>query len=185
MKRRCRRCSSAGLAALMPLVLLVAAAPSVQAQVKAPEQADPSLIPNYRLVRPGIATSGQPTDEGLRRLKELGFRTVINLRTEKEGAREEKEQVEAAGLRYVWVPVTPDTFSMADVESVARVLDDEGAEPTLVHCAVGSRVGAVWTVREVLRGKDLEAAEREGREIGLGGAMIPATRRLAEEARKR
>lgn len=177
----CTRSPKARLVAVLAFV--AGATPPVFAQAQAPERADASLLPNYRLVRPGVATSGQPTEEGLRRLKELGFRTVVNLRTEKEGARAEKEQVEAAGLRYVWVPVTPETFSLADVESVARVLDEQGAGPVLVHCASANRVGAVWTVREVLRGADLEAAEAEGRAIGLSSeAMVAATRRLAGEA---
>jgi hypothetical protein len=82
-----------------------------------PQAVDKAAIPNYRVIRPGLAAAGQPSTEALGRLKEMGFKTVINLRTEKEGGKSEEGPVKAAGLRYVWVPVTADTFSAADVDA--------------------------------------------------------------------
>ena len=158
-------------------VLAVLAAAPLAAEV--PESVDPAAIPNYRVVRPGLATGGQPSPEGLARLKEMGFRTVINLRTEREGALDEAEPVKAAGLRYVWVPVSPGTFSAADVDAVAKVLDDPEAGPVLLHCSSANRVGGVWTVLQVRKGKPLEEAEAEGRAIGLASpAMREAVRRV-------
>jgi uncharacterized protein (TIGR01244 family) len=163
--------SSAALAILAVLAATVAA--------EIPESVDPAQIPNYRVVRPGIATGGQPSPEALGRLKQMGFKTVINLRTEKEGARDEAETVTAAGLRYVWVPVSPDTFSAADVDAVAKAVDDPGAAPVLIHCSSANRVGGVWTVLQVRKGAPLERAEAEGRTIGLQSpAMWEAVRRV-------
>src|SRR6266568_4368274 len=85
----------------------------------------------------------------------------------------------AAGLRYVWVPVSADTFSAADVDAVAKVLDDPAAGPTLLHCSSANRVGAVWTVLQVRKGKTLAEAEAEGRAIGLASpAMQEAVKRV-------
>lgn len=64
------------------------------AAAQVPETVDPSAIPNYRVVKPGLATAAQPTPEGLRSLKEKGFKTVINLRTESEpGVKQEEAAV--------------------------------------------------------------------------------------------
>lgn len=144
-----------------------------------PQAVDKAAIPNYRVLRPGLAAAGQPSTEALGRLKEMGFKTVINLRTEKEGGKAEEGPVKAAGLRYVWVPVTADTFSAADVDAVAKVIDDPEAGPILLHCSSANRVGAVWTVLRVRKGKTLEEAESEGRAIGLASpAMQEAVRRV-------
>jgi uncharacterized protein (TIGR01244 family) len=140
---------------------------------------DEAAIPNYRLIRRGLAAAGQPSPQALGRLKEMGFKTVINLRTEKEGGKAEEAPVKAAGLRYVWVPVTADTFSAADVDAVAKVIDDPEAGPILLHCSSANRVGAVWTVVRVRKGKAPEEAEAEGRTIGLSSpAMLAATKRV-------
>ena len=145
-----------------------------------PESLDPALIAKYRLVRPGLATGGKPSPEALDRLKTLGFKTVVDLRTETEGTATEKQAVEAQGLRYVLVPITAATFSAADVAAVANVLNDPAAAPVLLHCASANRVGAVWAVLQVQAGRPLEEAEAAGQEVGLtSAAMVEATRRVA------
>jgi uncharacterized protein (TIGR01244 family) len=144
-----------------------------------PESVEPSVIPGYSLLRPDLAAAGQPTEEGLGRLRELGFRVVVDLRTPSEGTAAEEAAVKAAGLRYVSVPITPETFRREDVEAVARVIDEPGRGPALLHCATGNRVGGVWTVLQVTKGVPYEDAEAEGRRIGLrNAAMIAAVRRV-------
>ncbi len=157
-------------------VLLLWSAPALAG---VPEAVDPGQIPAYRLIRPGLAAAGQPAPEALGRLKDMGFRTVLNLRTEKEGAGDERAVVEAQGLRYVWVPVTPDTLSLADVEAVEKVLDDPASGPVLLHCVSSNRVGGVWAVVEARRGKSLGEALAAGRAAGLHSpAMEAAVRRV-------
>ncbi len=164
----------------MPLAAtLLSLAVTGLAAAAPPAEVDPSLIPNYHAMSPAVATGGQPTEEGLRRLKALGFRTVVNLRTEAEGSKEEGALVKEAGLRYVSVPVTPETFSAADVDAVAKVLDDPAAAPVLLHCTTANRVGGLWTVLQVRKGKSFEDSQKEGRTIGLHtDAMIAAVRRM-------
>ncbi len=94
-----------------------------------PESVDPAAIPAYRLLHPGLAAAGQPTPAALAGLREMGFRTVVNLRAEKEGPADERAVVEAQGLRYVSIPVTTDTFSLADVEALEKVLNDPTGRP--------------------------------------------------------
>lgn len=143
-----------------------------------PAHVDPALIANYRLMEPALATSGRPSVDGLRQLSTMGFRTVVSLLSPAEGAAAEKEVVEAQGLRYVSVPISAETFGQADVDDVARVLDDPAARPILLHCASGNRVGAVWIVWRVQRGRPYPEAEEEARTIGLHHpALLDAARR--------
>ena len=162
-----------------PLLFALAVVVAAPLGAEIPEAVDKAAIPNYRVIRPGLAAAGQPSPAALGRLKEMGFKTVINLRTEKEGTRAEEQAVAAAGLRYVWVPVSAESLSAADVDAVAKVLDDPAAGPVLLHCGSANRVGAIWTILQVRRGKTLEEAEAEGRVIGLSGpAMQDAVRRV-------
>jgi uncharacterized protein (TIGR01244 family) len=153
---------------------------AVPAYSQVPEAVDPAAILNYHRVKPGVATAGLPTPEGLLQLKAMGFRTVIDLRTEKEGVKAEQELVEKEGLRYVWVPMTAATFSAADVAKIAGVLDDESAGPVLLHCSLANRAGGAWAALAAAKGKTLEEAEAEGRAAGLTSpAMVEAFRRVA------
>jgi len=160
----------------MKVAILMAVALFLSSTVLAevPETVEPAQIPAYRLVRPDVATAGQPSPEALARLGKMGFKTVVNLRTEKEGAAEERPLVESQGLRYVWVPMTAETFSLADVEAVEKVVDDPSAGPILIHCASSNRVGATWMAIQARKGKSLDAAEAAGREAGLHSPQMEA-----------
>ena len=96
--------------------------------------------------------------------------------------REERQAVEAQGLRYVSVPITAATFGLADVEAVAKVVGAADAAPVLLHCSAANRVGAVWAVMQLQKGKNLEDAEAEGRQVGLASRdMVEAVKRVAGE----
>ena len=170
----------------MRLAVLVTAllSPALAVAAGIPVAVEGDLITNYVLVKPGLASAGQPSAQGLARLKELGFRTVINLRVDGEmGFVEEKALLEGQGLRYVHVPLTAATLSDADIQAERAVLDDATAGPVLIHCRSGSRVGAVWAVIQGQQGKTLEEAEAEGRRLGMhGDAMTDAVRRLLQPA---
>jgi uncharacterized protein (TIGR01244 family) len=160
---------------ILALVLALAGSPA-----DVPATVDAAQIPNYRVVRPGLAAAGQPTPQALANLKAMGFSTVVNLRTEKEGTKDEEAAVKAAGLKYVSVPVTAETLSASDVDAVAAVLADPASGPVLLHCHSSNRVGAMWALLQVREGKSLEEAEAAGRAVGLTSpALVDAVRRVA------
>jgi len=162
-----------------PVVVAALVVGAACASARVPEAVDPASIPAYRLLRPGLAGAGQPVPQALAKLEDMGFRTVVNLRTEKEGAAQERAVVEAQGLRYVWVPVTADSFSLADVDAVQKALDETSSGPVLLHCASSNRVGAVWAVIQSRQGKALDEALAAGRAAGLqSGPMEAAVRRV-------
>jgi uncharacterized protein (TIGR01244 family) len=147
-----------------------------------PGSVDSALIPAYRVIEPGLAAAGQPTSEALGKLKAMGFRTVVNLRTEQEGAAAERKVVEAQGLRYVSVPVTPDTLSLADATAVEAALAGAGGRPALLHCASSNRVGALWALVQACRGKSIGEAEAAGMAAGMRPTMLPAVQRALSGA---
>jgi uncharacterized protein (TIGR01244 family) len=154
------------------VVALVTVAAGTPAQP--PQTVEAGSIPNYRRLHSGLATAGQPAPEALAKLGDMGFRTVVNLRTQSEGAADERAVVESQGLRYVWVPITPDSFSLADVEAVEKVLRDPSSGPVLLHCASSNRVGAVWAAIQAREGKPLDDALAAGREAGLRSPQLEA-----------
>jgi uncharacterized protein (TIGR01244 family) len=163
--------------ALVSSLLLAAAVPALGADL--PESVEAGRIPAYRRLTPALATAGQPSPEALAALKDLGVRTVVNLRTAQEGAAAEEAVVTGQGLRYVWLPVTPDTFSGADADAVQEILADAAAAPVLLHCASANRVGGVIAVLESRKGKPLDEAIAAGKAAGLHSlAMENAVRRV-------
>ena len=165
-------------------LVLLALLASAAAFAEIPETVKPEDVPNYRRISPSLATAGQPTEAALKKAKELGFATFVNLRTPQEGIEADRKIVEALGLRFLSVPVTPAAFSLADAKAVAAVLDDPKAGPVLLYCSSSNRVGGVWAVVQALRGKSDEEALADGRKAGLKSpAMVEATKRVLEKAR--
>jgi uncharacterized protein (TIGR01244 family) len=167
----------------MIAILLAAALASSPAPASAPASVDANEIPNYHLVRPGLATAGQPSDDALGKLKALGFKTVINLRRPGEhNAGAEEAAVRAQGLRYVAIPVDSATFGPAEVSAVRAVLDDESAAPVLLHCTTANRAAAVWGLTEIQRGRAASEVEAEAARAGLSHAStVKGFHRVAEE----
>ena len=105
----------------------------------------PAGVNNFHMVNDHICRGAQPSDEGFQSLAKLGVKTVIDLREADGRSRAEKKVVEAAGMRYVNIPMlgmhTPDS---ADVAKVLALFNDRSAGPVFVHCRRGAdRTGTV------------------------------------------
>ena len=129
--------------------------------------------------------AGQPEEAAIRRYADEGVVTVVNVRTPPEIESlpfDEAEVVESLGMRYVSIPVSPETLSVDDVERFTEVLS-ESEGPVLIHCGSSNRVGGIWAaylVRE--RGMDVEDAIERGKAAGLrSDSMVEAARRVAGE----
>lgn len=158
-------------------LVVLAGGPLLAGEV--PAAMDPAAILNYQVLRPGLAVAGKPSAEALAKLKEQGFKTVIDLRMESEGIAEEKAIVEGQGLRYVSVPMSTATFKVEDAQAVGRILADDAAGPVLLHCASSNRVGAVLAVLEAKAGKPIDEAIAAGQKAGLKNeSLIEAVKRV-------
>ena len=165
----------------LPAFTLVFAAVSAFVAVAAGirETLKPEEAPNYRKAGEALATSGKPSVETLAKLKDLGFKTAIDLRQPAEGVEAARKAVEEQGLTFVSVPISPETFRADDAKKVAAILDDAQAGPVLLYCSSSNRVGGVIAVVEGLRGKPHDEALAEGKKAGLkSAAMIDAVERV-------
>lgn len=112
----------------------------------------PPDLPNFAPVAPGIYRGAAPTREGLRQLKALGVRTVIDLRIEKKGQREEAAAAAALGLKRVRLPMGREAPTPGQVMTFLALLDQAPHEPVFVHCMHGAdRTGAMIGIWRVIR----------------------------------
>jgi len=139
------------LTASMLLVMLAALA-----QVDARR----SELPNFHQVNPQLYRGAQPEAGDLQKLKSIGVKTIVNLRTASALTRSEGEEARGLGLRYFNIPLPG--FSQPTDEQVQRVLDIINTpenQPVFVHCRHGEdRTGTIiacyrishdgWTARQ-------------------------------------
>src|SRR5574341_1209783 len=92
-------------------------------------------LPNFHQVNERLYRGGQPERGGLKKLSDLGIKTIVNLRGEGEGANEERAEAEALSLRYFSVPM-PALGRPTDeqVERALALMDDHENWPVFVHC---------------------------------------------------
>lgn len=128
-----------------------------------------SEVKNYNRATSQIATSGV-IGEGVSALAANGFKTIIDLRTEAEGTHEEQLAVEAAGMRYVNIPVTGAGINAEQLAAFTKAIEATET-PVLVHCASGNRAGALWATYRMSKGVAPAIALEEGRTAGMSEAM--------------
>lgn len=128
------------------------------------EPAPLKAIRNYRQVDRRLAVAGQPESLQFKALRYADFHTVINLALDSSpGAiADEREQIEALGMRYHHIPVQWEAPTAEDFEQFSAILDREGDRRVLVHCAAAKRASAFVFLHRVLRqGRDPEQARAE------------------------
>ena len=114
-----------------------------------------------------VAGGVTPSDYPL--LKDLGIKTILNLRQEDEtpGINSAK-LAKANGIMHVRIPWKgPDQLSDDRLDAMREVL--RGAErPILFHCGSANRVSAGWLAYRVLdEGVELKTAITEAKTFGL------------------
>jgi len=127
-------------------------------------------LPRFSRVSERLYRGAQPSDEGFLKLKELGIKTVINLRADDALALVEKAKVEGLGLRYYNVAL-PGMSAPTD-EQVARVIsiiDEPESGPIFIHCRRGSdRTGTIVALYRISHeGWTIEQALMEAKHHGL------------------
>lgn len=129
--------------------------------------------PNVTAFGPDLYFAGQIAADDIARFAEMGVSTIINLRMQGEMNSlgfAEADLVEAAGMKYVHVPMGR---TLPGQEQLDEVLDlitraTAGDGKVVVHCKSANRVGGVWTAFRCERiGLSLEESLAEGRRIGL------------------
>ncbi len=121
-------------------------------------------IKNFGQMDERFYRGARPKDDDYQALAALGIQTVIDLT---DNSKEyEKPAVEAAGLRYVNIPMVDKSYpSMDQVNEFLKVVDDPATGKFYLHCAGGRHrtgvMGAVyrfnhdgWNLEQVLAEMD-------------------------------
>src|SRR5215467_13533184 len=75
------------------------------AVVSVPALAQPAGVGNFHKVDDQVYRGAQPTTEGFQNLAKLGIKTIVDLREADSRSQAEKKVVEAAGMRYINIPL--------------------------------------------------------------------------------
>jgi protein tyrosine phosphatase (PTP) superfamily phosphohydrolase (DUF442 family) len=101
-------------------------------------------ILNFAKVSDRLYRGAQPNSEGIKSLKNLGVKTIINLRMTEESWKDEAALAVAHGISYTNVPFRG--FGRPSDEQVQKVLEiiETSPGPVFVHCLHGcDRTGTV------------------------------------------
>lgn len=111
-----------------------------------------------------------------------GVTLIVNNRPDDEelgqpAGAEIEQAAQAAGLRYVAIPVTHAGFSHAQVDAMAQALDEAGG-PVLAYCKSGTRSTFLWALASAKRGSHpavlTEEAEAAGYDLRPIRPMLDA-----------
>ena len=116
-----------------------AAAASATATSTSParELAVPTTIPgvgNFAKVSDVLYRGEQPTAEGMKELKKLGIKTVVNLRD----FHSDRGELKGTGLQYFHIRCAAWNPEEEDVVAFLKILSDPANQPVFVHCWQGS-----------------------------------------------
>ncbi len=115
-------------------------------------------VPNCYKISDHLYRGAQPTDEGMKRLEEMGIKTVINLRS----IHSDKKKIRDTNLVYEKIPMMAFNPKEKHIVRFLELVSNEEGGPYFVHCLHGSdRTGLLcaayrvavqgWTKREALR----------------------------------
>jgi len=132
-------------------------------------------LPNLHRVSDGLYRGAQPTAEGFRALKEMGVRTVVNLRS----FHSDRDEVRDAGLAYAHITMKAWHPEDKEVVRFLRIATDPARTPVFVHCQHGAdRTGVMCAIyRVAVQGWPADEAVDEMSEGGFGHHRIWANLR--------
>ncbi len=129
---------------------------------------------DWHEITPQLLTAGQPTLDELKSMKVIGVETVINLAldTSDQALADERAAVEAAGMKYVHIPVIWDAPTPEDFERFCAAMDAAKDQTVFVHCVANKRVSAfLFLYRTLKLGVSRETAETDLRRLWTPDAV--------------
>jgi len=128
-------------------------------------------IKNFGQMDDRFFRGSRPDNDDYPALAALGVKTIIDLTDN--SMSYEKPAVEAAGLRYVNIPMVDKSYpSMDQINQFLKIVDDPATGKFFVHCAGGRHrtgvVGAVYRFNYDHWNLDQALAEMDQYEFGSG-----------------
>jgi protein tyrosine phosphatase (PTP) superfamily phosphohydrolase (DUF442 family) len=146
------------------------------------EQVQAVGVPNTGMPLDNVVTAGQPTQEQLSELVDLGFTNFVSLRPNtEEGTGWEEGIALDEGIQFARIPVAgAEDLTRENVLELDRILDEAAEEQTVLYCSSSNRVGALLALRAYwLEGADQRTALELGRSAGLSRLEPQVTELLA------
>ena len=135
---------------------------------------------NFTRLETTVACGGATTPEAVPAIKEMGFKSIINLRLPTEpGANVEGEALAAktAGINFYSIPFSGQSPDPKVADQFITTITTPGNEPAYIHCAAGNRAGAMWMIKRLVVDKwDADRAFTEATALGL---TSPALKQFA------
>ncbi|WP_298975523.1 protein tyrosine phosphatase family protein [uncultured Roseobacter sp.] len=103
-------------------------------------------ILNWRRINDKISLSGQPTENQLSKIRDLGVTHIINLgpHSNKGALADEAGTVAALGMEYIYIPVDFENPTRDDFDAFCAALEQLEDQPVHVHCIYNARVTAFF-----------------------------------------
>lgn len=124
-------------------------------------------IKNFGQIDENYFRGGQPNERAFIALKELGIKTVIDLR--KDAVSKEEAWVQKAGMKYFNIPLlTTRPATKEQTDEFLKLVRKPGHWPVYVHCAAGRhRTGAMTAIyRRVCYSWTADMAYKEMKRYG-------------------
>jgi protein tyrosine phosphatase (PTP) superfamily phosphohydrolase (DUF442 family) len=122
-------------------------------------------VPNFHKVSAALYRSAQPTAAGMRNLKQLGIKTVVNLRS----FHSDSDELAGTGLKGEHIYVKAWHPEEEEVVRFLKIATDPQRAPVLVHCQHGAdRTGTMCALyRVAVQGWTKDEALKEMTEGGF------------------
>ena len=123
-------------------------------------------MPNLYRISGELYRGDQPSAQGMQNLKDLGLKTIINLRS----FHSDRDEIGDTGLAYEHITMKAWHPEEEDVVRFLKIVTDPKRAPVLVHCQHGAdRTGTMIAVyRIAVQGWSKDEAIREMTEGGFG-----------------
>ncbi len=111
-----------------------------------------------RHINESISVAPQIAVEQVADIAAAGFKTIVNNRPDDEDAGQPsgdsiRTAAEAAGLKYVAIPVTHAGFSHPQIDAMTQALTDSDG-PVLAYCRSGTRSCNLWALAAAKAGRN-------------------------------
>ena len=146
-------------------------------------------ISNFSRVETTIACAGATSPAAVAAVKQMGFKSIINLRQASEAGADldaEAAAAQTAGITYVHLPLNTAGPDPAVVDRFLMAVTTPANQPAFVHCASANRASALWLIKRMLVDKwDAERASTEAAALGLTNPALKTFALDYVAARKR
>ena len=124
-----------------------------------------SGVPNLYRVSGELYRGDQPSPQGMQNIKDLGIKTIVNLRS----FHSDRDEIGDTGLAYEHITMKPWHPEEKEAVRFLKIVTDPQRLPVLVHCRHGSdRTGAMVAIyRIAVQGWSKNEAIREMTEGGF------------------